>query len=56
MPKFEVSWQAQGMASLEADDASEAEDLVKEAVENFDTLQLDEFSVDNIEIVETEES
>lgn len=55
MPIFEVEWTAQGICSVEADDADEAEKLARECVEDFDTMQLEQFSVDGFEVTDVTE-
>lgn len=52
MPIYEIEFEAKGRASVEADDEAEAEDLVKEAVEDFDTMQLESFEVDEVDITD----
>lgn len=52
MPIWEVEWSATGGATVEADDAGEAQDLVREAVENQDTSMMNEFYLDAVHIHE----
>lgn len=53
--KFEMCWRCEGSATVEADDADEAEDLMRDALEHFSTMDLESFDVDDTEITETTE-
>lgn len=54
MPRYEVRWSANGTASVEADDADEAEQLISEAITNFETVMLDSVDVENTEVIDTQ--
>jgi len=54
MPLYEVEWTARGNATVEADDADEAEQLITEAVTNFETLMLDSVDVEEVEVIDTQ--
>lgn len=54
MTLWNVDWAASGTAVVEADNADEAESLVTDAVEDFDTLMLEEFQVDFVKITDTD--
>jgi len=54
MALYEVKWTARGSATVEADDADEAERLVSEGLTYFDTSQFEEFDVDETEITDTD--
>ena len=56
MPRFELEWSASGRATIEADDADEAEEILTEGLSNldssmFETVDVDETSADNTEEV-----
>lgn len=50
MPRFEVDWRMSGTATVDADDAGEAESLVSEALHDFETYRLEEIDVDDTEV------
>ena len=52
MPVWEVEWSATGTASVEAETQQEAEDEVSDAVYGQDTLMMERFDVDMVEILE----
>jgi hypothetical protein len=52
MPTYEVEWSATGTATVEADTQDEAEEVVSDAVYGQDTLMLERFDVDMVEIHE----
>lgn len=54
MPRYEVRWSANGTAAVEADDADEAEQLISEAITNFETVMLDSVDVENTEVIDTQ--
>lgn len=56
MPMYDVEWEMQGTAVVEADDPEEARELVVEAITNFDTLQLEQWGVDEHEITDVRET
>lgn len=53
MALYEVRWSAQGTSTVEADDPDEAEQLVTEGLQYFDTSQFEQFDVDETEMLET---
>lgn len=53
MTLYDVKWAANGCITVEADDAEEAEELVTEAINDFDTVMLDAISVDDVEVTDT---
>lgn len=55
MPKFEIEWRSRGTAVVEADDATEAGLVLEDALNNFETLLLDEIDVDEVMVDTPEE-
>lgn len=55
MPKFEIEWRSRGTAVVEADDATEAGLVLEDALNNFETLMLDEVEVDEVQVDTPEE-
>lgn len=47
MAFFELSWSAEGTATVEADDLAEAESILDNALTEFSTMDLETFSVDD---------
>lgn len=52
MPSFEVEWRMTGSAVVDADDTEEAEQIVTDALTNFETYHLDEIEVEETEMLE----
>jgi len=55
MPTYDVDWEMQGTAVVEADDPTEARELVGESISNFDVSQLEQWGVDEHEITDVRE-
>lgn len=53
MAKFEVEWAMRGTAVVEADDVDEAEQIVTDALQGFETYPLEEYEVDETECLDT---
>lgn len=55
MAQFELDWSMVGRATIEADDADEAEMILSDNLVNFDTSLFDSVDVDEVTIDSTEE-
>jgi hypothetical protein len=55
MPRFNIDWSMAGTAVVEADDLDEAESIMTEAMDNWDSSMLDEVDVDSTSCDETNE-
>lgn len=51
MALFEVGWRMDGTTIIEADDADEAQELVRETFPNFDSTMVESVTVDEVEIL-----
>ncbi|AVE00763.1 hypothetical protein SEA_TESLA_17 [Mycobacterium phage Tesla] len=54
MPKYDVEWEARGRLVVEADDPEEAEQIVFEAVSDFDHTMAEAIDVEGVDIISTE--
>lgn len=48
MPLFELIWNMEGRAVIEADDADEADEILQEGLENLDSSMFDEVNVNDV--------
>jgi hypothetical protein len=53
MAQFELEWSAVGSATIEADDADEAADILAEGLRNLDSSMFDEVDVEEITVDST---
>lgn len=53
MAKFEVEWAMRGTAKVEAEDRDEAEQIVTDALQGFETYPLEEYDVEETEMLDT---
>lgn len=50
MPLFEVRWNSTGKAVIEADDPQEAEDILRDGLEDFETTMFESVGYDAIDV------
>lgn len=48
MPKFEVRWSMEGTAEVEADDAEDAQSIVRDQIGELDTTLLESWEVTDV--------
>lgn len=56
MGLYEVQWQMDGIATVEADDKAEASRIVTDSLENMDTSMFEQFDVTRTDITNVDES
>ena len=54
MPKFDIEWAMYGRAVIEADDSGEAQQILADGLESFDTSMFEQVDVDSSEIMDVE--